>query len=128
MHVFDQLYSFFIRNKKKTIVLLTLLTVVIIPTCVSRSKPEYREFRGEPYVGSIVCKDCHTAIYNDYIHTAHYNTSSDSLSELVQNEFAAGRNRFRFSENETVVMEKQGDQYFQSLYINGQKRSSAPFD
>jgi hypothetical protein len=128
MHVFDRLYLFFTRNKKKSIVLLILLAVVIIPTCVSKPKSDYIEFRGEPYVGSIVCKDCHTAIYNDYIHTAHYNTSSDSLPVFVQSEFAAGKNRFSFNDDETVVMEKQGDQYYQSLYVNGQKKSSASFD
>src|SRR5882672_2090267 len=111
MHVFDQLYSFFRRNKKKSIVLLILLAVVIIPTCVSKPKSDYIEFRGEPYVGSVVCKDCHASIYNNYLQTAHHNTSSDSLPVYVQNEFIVGKNRFPFNDNESVVMEKQGDQY-----------------
>jgi hypothetical protein len=128
MHVFDQLYSFFKRNKKKSIVLLILLAVVIIPTCVSKPESGYVELRGEPYVGSIVCKDCHSSIYDDYLQTAHHNTSSDSLPISVQNEFAEGKNRFRFNDSESVVMENQGDQYFQSLYINGQRKSSASFD
>jgi len=128
MRVFDHLYSSFIGNKKKSIALLILLAVVIIATCVSKPKSDYIEFRGEPYVGSIVCKDCHAAIYNDYIHTAHKNTSSDSLPVFIQKEFAEGKNRFLFNDSESVAMEKLDDHFYQSLYVNGQKKSSASFD
>ncbi|MEO5563250.1 MAG: hypothetical protein ABIR18_07445, partial [Chitinophagaceae bacterium] len=126
MRVFDQLVSTFKSNKKKAVVLL-ILGAIIIPTCISKPKTK-TDLRGESYAGAAACKNCHADIYNSYIHTAHYATSSDSLPGFVQNNFENDKNVFRFNDSVTVVMEKSDNHFYQSLYQNGDKKFSASFD
>lgn len=128
MRGFDQFYSIIKSNKKKSVVLLIVGIVIIVPTCVSKRGAKLQDLRGELYAGADACKNCHKDVYNSYIHTAHYNTSSNSLPGFVQAAFADNKNVFRFNDSVTVVMEKADDNFYQSLYQNGNKLFAAPFD
>lgn len=128
MRAFDQFNQFFARNKKKSVVLLIVASVIIIPTCVSKQETKPQDLRGELYAGSASCKNCHAAVYDTYIHTAHNNTSSDSLPGFLEQAFANDKNVFRFNDSISVVMEKTEGHFYQSLYQNARKEFSAPLD
>ena len=81
-------------------------------------KPEIlaTHFNGEKFVGSMVCKECHSDIYASHVHTAHYNTSSIADSSTVKGSFKEGLNRLTL-ENVEFEMKSQNDTLFQSTTI-----------
>lgn len=128
MSIADKIFFLFAINKKKSTALLILLSIIFLSTCISKTTSTEPDLRGEAYAGSIQCKNCHRQVYDNYIHTAHFNTSSDSLPEIVQADFEPGRNSFEFNDSVEVTMEKIGGKFFQSYYRNGEKKFSHPFD
>lgn len=117
----------FINNKIKLLVTaLLLLCIIVLSNCISGSGQA--DLRGEAYAGSHTCQKCHPQIYDSYIQTAHFNTSSNTLPVSILAAFAHGRNAFRFNDSTEVIMEKIGDQYHQSYVRNGKKLFSHPFD
>jgi len=127
MSIANKLFLLFGRNKKIFAALLIVLSVFFFSTCISNSKPTETDIRGEAYAGSAQCKNCHQ-VYDNYIHAAHFNTSSDSLPVTVQSAFEKDKNTFKFNDSIEVVMEKIDGHYYQSYYRNGNKRFSHPFD
>jgi len=129
MPVVDKLNQLFTTNKKKTVILFILcISIIVLSTCISKSETDEIDLRGERYAGSLQCKKCHQKIFNDYIHAAHFNTSSDRIPEKVQADFMPGRNSFEFSDSTKVVMEKNNGRFYQSYYLNESKIFSQPFD
>lgn len=116
--------------KKKTLaaVLLSFLFSLLLWQCVSTSGSSEPDIRGKSYAGSAKCSTCHQQIHNDFIHTAHFNTSSTSLPDAVKAAFDKGRNEFVFNDSLKVVMEKNGDQYYQTAWQNSRSINSHSFD
>lgn len=106
--------------------ILILLCIVFLSNCISNS--EQTDPRGGAYAGSQACRKCHEGIYNNYIQTAHFNTSSNKLPIEVRATFKNGKNVFRFNDSTQVVMERIDGQYYQSYYRNGKKLLSHAFD
>lgn len=116
-----------LRSNKIIIVAIgILLCTIVLSNCISDSRET--DIRGETYAGSHTCRSCHQQIYDSYIQTAHFNTSSDSLPAVVINDFAPGKNVFKFNDSTQVVMEKIDGKYYQSYVRNGKKLLSHPFD
>src|SRR5688572_10110548 len=114
-------------NKIKfSIVILSALCVIVLSNCISNyAEPD---LRGPLYAGSQTCRKCHQQVYDSYVQTAHFNTSSHSLPPVVQAAFEKGKNVFRFNDSTEVIMEKLDSQYYQSYVRNGRKLFSHPFD
>ncbi len=87
-----------------------------------------RDLRGPAYAGSASCASCHASVYNNTFHTAHFNTSSDSLSRELKAGFDAGANKFRFNDSVEVWMERVDNKFVQTYVLNGRKLFSQPFD
>src|SRR5688572_530678 len=116
------------KNKNISVAILIFLCIIFLSQCISKSDNTEPDIRGNEFAGSLACKNCHNDIYNAYIQTAHFNTSSDSLPGVVQSVFEPNKNVFEFNDSLKVVMEKMNGEYYQSLYQNGQKVFSHPFD
>src|SRR5215213_4115697 len=114
------------RHKKLVTVFLILLCIIFLSNCIADSKKA--DIRGEAYAGAHTCKKCHEQIYDSYIQTAHFNTSSNLLPVEVKKAFENGKNVFRFNDSTEVIMEKVDGQYYQSYYRNGKKLLSHSFD
>lgn len=101
--------------------------IVFLSQCVS-DQPPAPDIRGTQFAGSASCANCHKNIYDDYITTAHFNTSHPATTQSVKGSFAAPGNVFTYSKDTRVVMEDRADGLFQSSYANGRLRESYPFD
>lgn len=123
-----KLFSFFIVNKKTTVLLLILLFIIFLSNCVSETKIDTTDIRGEAYAGADQCRNCHQQVHDDYAHAAHFNTSSNELPQIVRERFEPGKNSFRFNDSTEVMMEKLDSGYYQSWYSSGKKILSQPFD
>ena len=128
MQAVAKLNSLLTTNKKTAIALLIFLSVFFLSTCISNPNSPEKEIRGEAYAGSVQCKKCHQKVYDDFIHTAHFNTSNNKLPQMVQTAFDTGKNIFEFNDSTKVVMEKKDSSFYQTYYQNGSKIFSLPFD
>jgi hypothetical protein len=113
-------------NKIFIVSVCILLCTVVLSNCISNSREA--DIRGETYAGSQTCRSCHLQIYDSYIQTAHFNTSSDSLPAVVREDFASGKNIFKFNDSTQVVMENIDGKHYQSYMRNGKKLFSHPLD
>src|ERR1700741_5412012 len=103
-------------SKIGAVFLMILTSLIFLGTCVSK-----HDLRGDQYIGSGQCKDCHKEIYDEYVHAAHFNTSSNQLPESVKANFETGKNVFKFNDSIEVVMERLNDRFYQSYFLNGKK-------
>ncbi len=55
-------------------------------------------FNGEQFVGSSTCMECHEAIYETHVKTAHFNTSAIANSENIKGSFEPGSNSLELQE------------------------------
>src|SRR5688500_9650124 len=90
------------KNKNIAVALLIFFSIIFLSRCISKSESTIPDIRGAEFAGSIACKNCHQDIYKAYIQTAHYNTSSDSLSSFVKSGFQNGKNVFEFNDSVKV--------------------------
>lgn len=117
-------------KKKKHIVfaLLLFVCVLVLSQCISGPESAKADVRGNDYAGSATCKKCHQAIYNDFVQTAHANSTSAALPDVVKQGVKQGNDVFDFNDRLKVVIEKHQDKFFQTAYENGSKIVSHPFD
>lgn len=84
--------------------------------------------RGDVFAGSKACQNCHTNIYNSYLHTAHYLASLPATQQNVHGNFNEGLNVFRLNDSQKIVMEKLDSGLFQTYYLNNKLKQRYRFD
>ena len=114
-------------HKILSVTAVILLCIVVLSNCMSDAE-KAADLRGPVYAGSQTCRKCHQQVYDSYVQTAHYNTSSNVLPVAVQENFEQGRNVFKFNDSTEVVMEKIDGKFYQSYFRGGKKLLSHPFD
>jgi len=112
--------------KKILVIISVLLCIFFLSNCISND--EQPDLRGMLYAGSQACRKCHQQLYDNFIQTAHFNTTSNTLPAAVQADFADGKNVFKFNDSVSVVMEKNDGKFYQSYRRGGKKLFSHPFD
>ncbi|MEP6749280.1 MAG: multiheme c-type cytochrome [Bacteroidota bacterium] len=112
--------------------LLTISTiffaVALLTQCIGNNeggKPEPDPYK--QFASSASCVNCHAAIYEKHIKTAHFLTSQMATEKNIMGSFAAGKNEFVFSPFSKVVMEKRGDSLMQVEYENDVQKKARPF-
>lgn len=109
--------------KKNLAVFAVVICIAFLSDCMpDASEPD---MRGIAYAGSNTCRKCHQQIYDSYVQTAHFNTSSHALPAAV---LAEKNNVFIFNDSTSVEIEKINGQYHQTYVRNGKKLFSHPFD
>ena len=114
--------------KKRTLflVLISLIPLSFILTQCFSNKPE--DPRGQVFAGSASCVKCHSAVYDSYIHTAHFQTSRPASLNNIDGSFVKGSNSFDFGNGMKVIMEKRKDGLYQVGYVNGKVVDAQKFD
>jgi hypothetical protein len=117
------------RHNKKLILMVSLLVgfILFLSRCINQSEAA-NDPRGKIYAGAGSCRKCHQAIYDSFLNTAHFKTTSLGSPENILGNFSAGHNVFRYDSTTKVVMEKRDSGYYQVLYENGSERAAYRFD
>jgi hypothetical protein len=78
--------------------------------------------RGEAYAGMAACLNCHKAIGNSYVHTAHALTSRIADLSTVKGSFTPPDNEFIYGPGRKVVLERRDSGLFQvAITSHGQE-------
>lgn len=101
--------------------------IIILSQCISKV-PRTEDLRGEAFAGAAACMNCHKNIYDNYISTPHYHTSSPASKATVKGSFTAPANVFAFNNEDKVVMEERDSGLFQAGYHNGVLKEAHRFD
>lgn len=109
---------------------LVVLTVIILLTLTSNL---FFSFTGTDDISAIpdgpeTCRNCHKAITDSFMHTAHFLDSSPADSITIKGSFTDGENRYRYNQFMEVIMYKDEGKYMQAALVNGTLMTSAPFD
>jgi hypothetical protein len=107
---------------------VTLLLLVFILVKCTGAGSKKTDPRGNEYAGSVACRTCHTAVYDSFMHTAHFLATSAPDYSSMKGAFEQDRNTFSFGDGQVVKMERRGSGLFQVLYTNGQEIAAYPFD
>ena len=124
-----------LRNiKKQHCITLLLLAMVYAGTVLCSG---YREsgptvnrnaFSDSLYAGTASCMNCHKAIYDSFIGTAHFLTSRPAAAQFIKGSFDSGQNHFSYNPFMEVRLEKKENDFFQTVYINGEPSHSEAMD
>jgi hypothetical protein len=108
--------------------LIALLFVVIffLSRCI-QYQPE-PDPRGTAFAPPETCRNCHRAIYDSALLTAHFNASAKAAPGKLAGNFNTGNNSFIYDSTTRVVMEKRDSGLYQVLYKNGQQLLARRFD
>lgn len=101
----------------------------LLTKCVSNTPlPQIINNRGEQFAGSQACKSCHAGIYNSYLHTAHYFTSSPGEKEYIKGNFEEAHNTYYYTPYDRVVMEQRDSGLYQASYYKEQAKEAERID
>ncbi|RAJ08725.1 cytochrome c554/c'-like protein [Chitinophaga skermanii] len=112
--------------KKRSILVFACIVccIVILSRCIG-SKPA--DPRGPVFAENTSCRNCHQAVYDGYLSTAHYATSHIANPTTVLGPFTTPGNIFHFANGDDVVMEKEGEQLYQVWKQNGVVKDKKEF-
>lgn len=113
-------------QKILTVTFLCVL-ILILSNCMNE-KRETSDPRGEKYAGSATCKSCHADIYNSYISTAHYLSSTPASKKTIHGSFSKDANVVFYRPALKVAMEQTDSGFYQVAYLDGVARQAARFD
>ena len=125
------------KIKTSVWIIFTVMSGLFLFTkCISNDSAEEEEkpavsitnAKGSAFASSQICANCHKDIYDSHLHTAHYLTSQPGNASYIKGNFDSGKNVFRYSDSVKVVMEKEGNNYYQVQYVNGKQKRKESFD
>lgn len=116
--------------RKKIFLIAALLSgfIILLTRCMNNPLKAAIDPRGKEYAGSASCRQCHQAIYDSFVNTAHANATSKPLAESIHGDFNAPKNSFSYNSMTKIVMEKRGADYYQVIYQNGKENGAYKFD
>ena len=114
--------------KKKSLIIFLLLAVslLFLSRCVNQA--ESNDPRGRVYAGAATCRQCHQAIYDSFLSSAHSRATSKAGAENILGNFMPGKNIFTYDSSTKMIMEKRDSGYYQVLYLNGKEQNAYRFD
>ncbi len=84
--------------------------------------------RGSAFASPVTCRQCHQAIYDSALLTAHFNASAAASTKNVLGNFNAGHNSFIYDSSCKVIMEQRDSGLYQAHYINSTVKEAHRFD
>ncbi len=115
------------KIKAAWIALILFLSVIILSRCMQQPE-ENDAIRGKGFAGSGQCRTCHQSVFDAYVQTAHYHTSSSADARSIKGSFAPGIDSFVYSTHLWVLMQQKGNQFYQTLFENGRQLVTHPID
>jgi Cytochrome c554 and c-prime len=116
------------RNKKSFIFFVVTAGAIFFLSRCNTTIERKADPRGNVYIGSESCRQCHKAVYDAYVTTAHYKTTQTSSDKNVQGSFHSGSNTFDYGNQSKLVMEQRDSGLFQVFYVNGKEAEAHRFD
>jgi hypothetical protein len=114
---------------KKVLIVSSICSIMLVVVYLRfGNKAATADPRGAAFAGAKTCAKCHAAIYNSYLHTAHFEASSAASENTIHGSFASNANVFNVNAPQKVVMEKRAGGLFQTFYVNGKFKESRRFD
>jgi hypothetical protein len=115
------------HQKKSLLVLVVIVGIIgFLSKCISPVKSE--DPRGRAYAGAAECNQCHQAIYDSFIKTAHYNASSPANDLTIAGHFTNGNNAYVYDSSIKVGLEKRDSGFYQVHYVDGKENNAYHFD
>ncbi len=108
------------------VAVLLFVSVAVLLQCMDNdSAPDPR---GTAFATEEKCRQCHQAIYDSALLSAHFHASAPASLQNVLGSFAAGRNIFVYDASTKLQMEQTDSGLYQALYINGKRTEARRFD
>ncbi|HYF32946.1 MAG TPA: multiheme c-type cytochrome [Chitinophagaceae bacterium] len=116
------------QNRKALLLVCVLcIAVIFLSRCVTDPHPG-KDPRGPGFAGSSQCRQCHQAVYDAYLASAHFNTTQPASRENIKGSFANGSNRFRYNDSTYVLMQERDSGLYQVAYVNDRETAAHRFD
>lgn len=117
-----------IRHNKKSFFIVLLLggSILLLSRCINQA--EGNDPRGRMYAGAVSCRQCHQAVYDSFLNTAHFNATAKAGTKNILGNFNNGQNIFSYNDSVKIVMEKRDSGNYQVLYLNGKEQHAYRFD
>lgn len=117
------------KNRKSVYIISALCGIIIfLSQCINNKPKEFNDLRGKQFAGSLSCRQCHQAIYDSALLSAHFNATAPASVKTIHGNFATGQNTFVYNDSTKVIMEKRDSGMYQVLYINGKEKQASRFD
>lgn len=119
---------------RRTTLLITSIffIVLLLARCLGKEEDQnsaiIKNSKGNAFVGSAACANCHKNIYDQHLHTAHFLTSKPAEDKYIKGSFEKDKNFFAFNRSVIVAMEKREDGFYQVEYFKGIEKKARRFD
>jgi hypothetical protein len=100
---------------------LIILSVSLFSTCVHPGSGSAADLRGEEYAGPEACVNCHHAVYDSCLRTAHNRSSREASPLTVRGSFDPPGNSFTFRPGMKVEMERRHSGLYQVGTVDGRQ-------
>ncbi|MBL0199106.1 MAG: hypothetical protein IPP81_02740 [Chitinophagaceae bacterium] len=110
------------KKNKKLLTVTAVLFVFIIFLVQCINKKAVPDARGTAFAPEQTCRQCHQAIYDSAVTSAHFNASAAATAKNVQGNFNTGHNIFMYDSITKLVMEQRDSGLYQVLY-----KTTAPY-
>jgi hypothetical protein len=115
------------KNKKLfTIAAVLFVFIIFLLQCINKSAMP--DARGTAFAPEQTCRQCHQAIYDSAVTSAHFNASAAATSKNILGSFTAGPNSFMYDSVTRLVMERRDSGLYQVLYKNNSPVLALRFD
>src|SRR6478752_4425759 len=117
------------KKNRKTLLIISVLclTIIFLSRCIHKTET-FNDVRGKAFAGSATCRQCHQAIYDSALLSAHFNATAPASKKNVHGDLSAGKNEFVYDKDTKVVMEDRDSGLYQVLYIKGKEKEARRFD
>lgn len=116
-----------IKNKKSFAIAAVLFVFIIfLSQCINT--PAKPDPRGTAFAPEQSCRQCHQAVYDSAMVSAHFFASANATATNVLGNFNAGHNSFIYDSITKVVMEQRDSCLYQVLYKNNKETKARRFD
>lgn len=109
-----------------TVAALLFVLIVFLVHCISKSA--LPDARGTAFAAEQTCRQCHQAIYDSAMASAHYNASATATPNNLLGNFNTGQNVFRYDSITKIQMEQRDSGGYQVLYKNNSPVLAKRFD
>ncbi len=116
------------KINKKLVAITALLFVFIIFLSQCISTPAKPDPRGTAFAPEQSCRQCHQAVYDSVMVSAHFMASALATPQNVLGSFTERHNRFIYDSLTKVLMEQRDSGLYQVLYKNNRVTEARRFD
>ena len=115
------------KNKKLWgIAAVLFVFIIFLSQCINNKA--LPDARGTAFAPEQTCRQCHQAIYDSAVTSAHYYASAAATAKNLLGNFTAGHNSFMYDSITEILMEQRDSGLYQVLYKNSSPIMARRFD